>query len=78
MGCGERWVDLELQSQDLGKNGNGNTTGNGKEGKDVSNPQKAQCQQDHRSQVKNGASMVNMDFCPEGGLGTQEKFCTLE
>ena len=44
MGCGERWVDLELQSQDLGKNGNGNTTGNGKEGKDVSNPQKAQCQ----------------------------------
>ena len=35
MGCGERWVDLELQSQDLGKNGNGNTTDNGKEGKDV-------------------------------------------
>ena len=74
MGCGERWMDLELQSQDLGKNGNGNTTDNGKERKDVSNPQKAQCQQDHRSQVKNGASMVNMDFCPEGGLGTQEKF----
>jgi len=44
MGCGERWMDLELQSQDLGKNGNGNTTDNGKERKDVSNPQKAQCQ----------------------------------
>ena len=37
-------MDLELQSQDLGKNGNGNTIGKAKEGKDDSNPQKAQCQ----------------------------------